>query len=84
MTKAPETIANLAYAWGQHEASGTNRAPIHGERKAREFIEEEMRKAKADAWEEGHNEPQDCCGLCPARSCPWDGGGRGPTNPYRT
>ena len=37
----------------------------------------------ARAWDEGFEEPRECCGLCPLRSCPWDNGGNGPTNPYR-
>lgn len=42
-----------------------------------------IREAQAEAWEEGRDEPQDCCGMCPAKMCPWDDGGKGPTNPYK-
>ena len=41
------------------------------------------RETAARAWDEGFEEPRECCGLCPLRSCPWDNGGDGPTNPYR-
>lgn len=37
----------------------------------------------AQAWDEGHAEPRECCGSCPRGSCPWDAGRSGPTNPYR-
>ena len=40
------------------------------------------RETAARAWDEGFEEPRECCGLCPLRSCPWDNGGDGPTNPY--
>ena len=42
-----------------------------------------LRGVLADAWDEGFAEPRECCGMCPLRSCPWDNGGNGPTNPYR-
>ena len=50
---------------------------------ASEDFDRWVRGVLADAWDEGFEEPRECCGLCPLRSCPWDNGGNGPTNPYR-
>lgn len=79
---ALETWAELAHAWGHQETRGTNRLPIASEREAAAFITEKIRAAKAEAWQEGREEPGNCCGLCPRNSCPWDNGGAGPINPY--
>lgn len=38
-----------------------------------------LREVQAEAWDAGFEEPREC----PLRSCPWDNGGNGPTNPYR-
>ena len=46
------------------------------------WLAEHDREVAARAWDEGFEEPRECCGLCPLRSCPWDNGGDGPTNPY--
>ena len=81
---APETWADLAHAWGHQETRGTNRLPLASERDAAAFITENIRAAKAEAWQEGREEPDDCCGSCPRNSCPWDNGGTGPINPYLT
>ena len=43
---------------------------------------EHDREVAAKAWEEGFEEPRECCGLCPSNSCPWDNGNDGPSNPY--
>lgn len=46
------------------------------------WIVEHDREVAAKAWEEGFEEPRECCGLCPKDSCPWDNGQGGPSNPY--
>ena len=42
-----------------------------------------LEQVKAEAWEEGYDEPRECCGICPSGACPWDNNKKGPTNPYR-
>ena len=46
------------------------------------WLAEHDREVAAKAWEEGFDEPRECCGLCPKDSCPWDNGQGGPSNPY--
>ena len=46
-------------------------------------MEEHNREVAEKAWQEGFEEPRECCGLCPNNSCPWDNGQDGPTNPYK-
>ena len=48
----------------------------------RRWLTEHDRDVAAKAWEEGFDEPRECCGLCPKDSCPWDNGQGGPRNPY--
>lgn len=47
-----------------------------------QWLAKHEREVKAEAWAEGHGEPESCCGLCPRDYCPWDNGGNGPKNPY--
>ena len=46
------------------------------------WLAEHDAKIAAKAWEEGFEEPRECCGLCPKDACPWDNGQDGPSNPY--
>ena len=46
------------------------------------WLAEHDKEVAAKAWEEGFEEPRECCGLCPNNSCPWDNGKDGPSNPY--
>ena len=45
-------------------------------------LAERIRAAQEGAWEEGYDEPRECCGMCPRNACPWDNWGKGPVNPY--
>ena len=57
----------------------TSSALHHGWRR---WLAEHDKEVAAKAWEEGFEEPRECCGLCPNNSCPWDNGKDGPSNPY--
>lgn len=46
------------------------------------WLDQALREAKAEAWDEGYDEPRECCGMCPLDMCPWDNNKKGP--PIRT
>lgn len=77
-----KTITECLYDKIGEGQDGTTSSELAEALLASDWLAEHDRKVAAKAWEDGFEEPRECCGLCPNNSCPWDNGQDGPSNPY--